>query len=257
MLTLWKAALLGAIQGATEFLPVSSSGHLVVMQQLLGWSPDNGVILAFDIALHVGTLLSVLFVFWQDIVDMLTGKNWKLLGYLVLATVPAVIVGFTLKDWLEGLFSSVLTVGVAWLITGTFLIMTKMIRISDQKDVGWLRSFLIGCAQAAAIIPGISRSGSTIASGLYLKLDKGMAAKFAFLMAIPAIGGGAILDAKDLAAFPKESILALIIGVVSAAVVGYICIKWLLRIISRGQLWWFGVYCLAAGLLTLAVFLAH
>jgi undecaprenyl-diphosphatase len=253
MLSIWKAALLGMIQGATEFLPVSSSGHLVVMQQLLGWSPDHGVILAFDIALHVGTLASVVAVFWRDIIQMITGKNWKLVGYLVLATVPAVIVGFTLKDWFEGLYSSVITVGVAWIITGILLILTRTVKMSDRKDVGWLRSFIIGCAQAVAIIPGISRSGSTIAAGLFLKIDRAYAAKFAFLMSIPAIAGGAVLDAKDLAGFPKDSIIALVVGVVAAALVGYICIKWLLRIISRGHLWWFGVYCLCAGVLTLVL----
>jgi undecaprenyl-diphosphatase len=184
---------------------------------------------------------------------MITGKNWKLVGYLVLATVPAVIVGFTLKDWFEGLYSSVITVGVAWIITGILLILTRTVKMSDRKDVGWLRSFIIGCAQAVAIIPGISRSGSTIAAGLFLKIDRAYAAKFAFLMSIPAIAGGAVLDAKDLAGFPKDSIIALVVGVVAAALVGYICIKWLLRIISRGHLWWFGVYCLCAGVLTLVL----
>jgi len=253
MLTLWKAILLGAIQGATEFLPVSSSGHLVVAQQLLGWTAHSETILAFAIALHVGTLASVIAVFWRDIVDMLTGKNWRLVGYLVLATIPAVIIGFTLKDWLEGLFSSVLTVGIAWLFTGTFLLLTRWIRISDKQDVGWPKSFLIGCAQALAIIPGISRSGSTIATGLFLKLDKKLAARFAFLMSIPAIAGGALLDAKELVGFPKELVLPLIGGMVAAAIVGYICIKWLLRLIQRGRLWYFGIYCLLAGIVTLIV----
>jgi len=168
-----------------------------------------------------------------------------------LATIPAVIIGFTLKDTIEGLFSSILTVGIAWIITGFVLIATKFVKHSDIKEVGWFRSILIGCAQAAAIIPGISRSGSTIATGLFLKLDKVEAAKFAFLMSIPAIAGGAILDIKDLTSFPKDSILALVLGVISAAVVGYLCIKWMLRIISRGALWGFGVYCLVAGIITI------
>lgn len=251
MLTIWKALILGVIQGATEFLPISSSGHLVVAQKLLGWTPANELILAFDVALHVGTLISVVAVFWRDIVAMLTGKNWRLVGYLILATIPAVIVGFTLKDQIEGLFSSVITVGFAWLITGTVLILTRFVKISDRKDVGWFRSLIIGCAQAVAIIPGISRSGSTIATGLFLKLDKVEAARFAFLMSIPAIAGGALLDAKELASFPAELVTSLIVGFIAAAIVGYLCIKWLLHIISRGHLWWFGVYCLIIGIVTL------
>lgn len=252
MLSIWKAALLGAIQGATEFLPVSSSGHLVIAQKLLGWQPAGGMILAFDVALHMGTLISVIVVFWRDIVDMLTGRNWKLAGWLVLATIPAVIVGFSLKSLIEDLFSSVLTVGIAWLVTGTVLVLTRFVKTPDRSDVGWFRSLIIGCAQAVAIIPGISRSGSTIAAGLFLKIDKTMAAKFAFLMSIPAIAGGAVLDAKDLAGFPDGSTVALIVGVLFAAIVGYLCIKWLLRIIRGGQLWWFGVYCLIAGLVVVA-----
>ena len=251
MLSIWEAAILGALQGATEFLPVSSSGHLVVAQQLLGWQAENSMILAFDIALHVGTLISVVAVFWRDIVQMLTGRNWRLVGLLVLATIPAVIVGFTLKDWFEGLFASLLTVGVAWIITGSILLLTKFVKKSDNREVSWFKSLLIGCAQAVAIIPGISRSGSTIAAGLFLKVDKREAAKFAFLMSVPAILGGAVLDVKDLAGFPTESVLALVVGVISAALVGYLCIKWLLNIISKGRLWWFGVYCLLAGVLTL------
>ena len=267
MLTLWKAILLGVIQGATEFLPVSSSGHLVVAQQLLGWSPEGSTILTFDIALHVGTLVSVVAVFWRDCLDMLTGKNWKMVFYLIVATIPAVIVGFTLKDWFAGLFTSVITVAIAWLVTGVVLILTKFVgsegspspslsprgRGENSENVGWIRSILIGSAQAVAIIPGISRSGSTIAAGLFLRLEKTAAAKFAFLMSIPAIAGGAILEAKDAAAFPSELILPLIAGFVAAVVTGYICIKWLLRIIKGGRLYLFGIYCLIAGIVTLIV----
>lgn len=241
------------MQGATEFLPVSSSGHLVVLQQVLGWSSANEIIVAFDIALHIGTLISVVVIFWKDIVDMLSGRNWKLMGYLILATIPAVIIGFTFKDWIEGLFSSVFTVGIAWIVTGIVLIITRFVKISNRSDVGWFRSVIIGCAQAVAIIPGISRSGSTIATGLFLKLDRVAAARFAFLMSIPAIAGGAVLDAKDIVGFPKDLVVPLLTGVLCAALVGYLCIKWLIGIISKGHFWWFGVYCLLAGALALGI----
>lgn len=257
MLTIWKALFLGALQGATEFLPVSSSGHLVVVQQLMGWKAADGVIMAFDVALHIGTLISVVAVFWRDIVQMLTGRNRRLVGCLFLASIPAVIVGFTLKHQIEGLFSSVLTVGVAWLITGTVLLLTRLVKVSDLKETGWLRSLLIGCAQAIAIIPGISRSGSTMSAGLFLRLEKGEAARFSFLMSVPVIAGSALLDAKELAGFPAESQFAMLAGVVAAAIVGIICIKWLLKLIVRGHFWWFGIYCLLAGLVTLAWFGMH
>lgn len=251
MLSIWKALILGVIQGATEFLPVSSSGHLVVMQQILGWTPENETILLFDIALHVGTLVSVIVVFYKDILSILCGKNWRLLGYLVVATIPAVIVGVLFKDWFESLFASVLTVGIAWLFTGLILVLTKIKKSFPNENVGWVKSFFIGCAQAIAIIPGVSRSGSTIAVGMFFGIKKDKAARFAFLMSIPAIGGGAILGVKDITVFPYELLLPIIFGMIAAALTGYFCIKWLLWIIKKGDLWFFGVYCLLAGLLAI------
>ncbi len=259
MITLAQAIFLGALQGITEFLPISSSGHLVVAQQLFGWRSENGIIMAFDVALHVGTLFAVIVIFWSDIKAMLTGRAWKLMGLLLIATIPAVLVGFSVKDMIEGIFHSAKVVGFAWLFTGTVLWLTKYAKedaafaASDNLGrIGTLRSFLIGCAQAVAILPGISRSGSTIAAGLFLKLDRSSAARFAFLMAIPAIAGGAVLDIKDIAAFPREGLPQLIAGTLTSFIVAYFSIKWLLSIIKNGKLWWFGIYCWCAGAITLS-----
>ena len=251
MLTILQAIFLGALQGVTEFLPISSSGHLVVVQQLFGWKAENGIILAFDVVLHVGTLFAVLVFFKKEIIEMLPGRAWKMAGFLFLAPLPAVIVGFSIKDFIEEMFSSVTVVGVGWLVTGVFLCGTRYINKDGVGGISPLKSFLIGCAQAVAILPGISRSGSTIAAGMFLKLDKTAAAKFSFLMAIPAIAGGAILDAKEIIAFPKEGSPQLIIGALVSFVVGYLSIRWLLSIIQRGKFWWFGIYCGLAGTFTL------
>ncbi len=260
MLTIFQAVFLGVLQGITEFLPVSSSGHLVVVQQLFGWQAEDGIILAFDVALHVGTLFAVLVALRKEVFEILTGRAWKLCGAVILATIPAVIVGFSIKDLIEMTFSSVTIVGIAWLVTGTFLWFTRYAknpplplgeRDGVRGQISWLKSLLIGCAQAVAIIPGISRSGSTMSAGLFLGLSGETAAKFSFLMAIPAIAGGAILDVKDIMAFPKEGLPQLIIGTIVSFVVAYLSIKWLLAIISRGKFYWFGVYCWVVGILTL------
>jgi undecaprenyl-diphosphatase len=270
MITIFQSIMLGAVQGITEFLPVSSSGHLVVIQQLFGWHVDGGTILAFDVALHLGTLLAVLIAFRRDIVDMLSGRAWRLAGLIIVGTIPAVIVGFTVKDAIDAMFSSVIVVGIAWIFTGTFLWLTKYIvtiplpqggrdgeRGDNVSQTPLIKSLLIGCAQAVAIIPGISRSGSTIAAGIFLKMDKGAAARFAFLLAIPAIAGGALLKAKDLQNFPADGLPQLIIGTLVSFIVGYLSIKWLLALIQKGRLWWFGVYCWIAGISATALYFTH
>lgn len=254
MISIFQAIILGALQGVTEFLPVSSSGHLVVVQQLFNWSADGAILVAFDVALHIGTLAAILVMFRRDILDLLAGRNWNLFKLLILATIPAVIIGFGFKGLIEEMFTSATVVGFAWLVTGTFLWLTKYIKIESLMEptlITWPKVLLIGCAQAIAIIPGISRSGSTVSAGMFLKLDGKTAAKFSFLMAIPAIGGGAILDFKDIVAFPKEGIWQLLIGMVVSFIVAYISIKWLLGMISKGKFFWFGLYCWAIGLMTL------
>lgn len=277
-LSILKAIFLGALQGATEFLPVSSSGHLVIAQSLLNVQLDESSMLAFDVCLHVGTLVAIVAVFWRDIrdivmsyfknseVDELSQENLppshltitqarKLGLYLVIGTIPAVIFGLSFKHFFEKLFSSPMAAGAMLMITGLILFGT---RFADGREVRlghmkWWRSLGVGIAQAVAIIPGISRSGSTIAGGLYLGLDRNLAARFAFLLAVPAIGGAAVLEYKSFMHLSSDIMAAAGIGTLVSAIVGFVCVKWMLGIVRRGRLSWFAYYCWFAGILTMVV----
>jgi len=269
-LTIAKAVFLGALQGATEFLPVSSSGHLVIAQDILGVRLGNGGLVAFDVCLHFGTLVSVVVFFWRDIVDVVSSffhrdpdapmksgvsvRDARKLGImLVIGTIPAGIVGIVLKDFFEGLFSNALAAGFMLLVTGAILWGTRFVKGEGVglPGITLRQSLLIGFAQAVAIIPGISRSGSTIAGGLYTGLSRDMAARFAFLLSVPAIGGATVLQLDDLMHLSRETSLATFVGTVIAAIVGFACIKWLLGIVRRGHVSWFAPYCWAAGIATI------
>ncbi|MFH1830255.1 MAG: undecaprenyl-diphosphate phosphatase [Pseudomonadota bacterium] len=269
-LSILKAVLLGAIQGATEFLPVSSSGHLTIAQSLLGVKLEGGGLLAFDVCLHFGTLLAVIIFFrrelWQIIASIFrTGSDERpqkglsvlqarRLGLMIIiGTIPAVIVGPLLNDYFEQLVSNAMSAAFMLLITGAILWGTRWVRVGriDIAHMGFLRAFLVGIAQAIAIIPGISRSGSTISAGLYLGIDRDLSARFAFLLAVPAIAGATIFKLEDLANFSHDIIIATIAGTVIAAVVGFACIKWLLGIVRRGHISWFAPYCWTVGIATI------
>ncbi|MFA5811079.1 MAG: undecaprenyl-diphosphate phosphatase [bacterium] len=271
-LSMLKAIFLGALQGATEFLPVSSSGHLVIAQGLLGVKLENGGLLAFDVCLHFGTLLAILVAFWRDIAQILanifrrnpgddvcaatgmSGRQARRMGLMIIVgSIPAGLLGPPLNDFFERLFSSVTAAAAMLLVTGCILWGTRFAR--DQRigvsGMGFWRALLVGVAQAIAIIPGISRSGSTISGGLYLGVDRALAARFAFLLAVPAIGGASLFKLKEMQHFSHDIAVAAIAGAAVAAIVGFACIKWLLRIVKRGRFSWFAYYCWAAGLATL------
>ncbi len=268
-LSLIKAVLLGALQGATEFLPVSSSGHLVIAQYLLGIELEGAGLLAFDVCLHFGTLVAVLIVFRRDIIDICRGfinrparggaslepKLARRLGlFIILGTIPAVIIGLGFEEFFERLVSSPIAAAVMLLVTGTILFGTRFVRRDGAglSRMRWWHSLAIGLGQSLAIIPGISRSGTTISTGLYLGIDRTLAARFSFLLAVPVIAGATVLKLDDLAALSQASIIATIVGTVVAAIVGVVCIKWLLAIIRRGHFSWFAYYCWAAGLSSIA-----
>lgn len=263
-MTVIKALILGVVQGLTEFLPISSSGHLVIMQALFGIETDN---LVMEIVVHCGTLLSVLVIFWQDIKGLVAGffqgitrfrktaahdPYFRLLGYLIIGTLPAAAVGLLGKEQIEAIFHSTKLVGFTLIVTGFFLSLTYFIA-PTHKQPNWWRSLIIGSAQAFAILPGISRSGATIAAGLFVGLKKEEATRFSFLLSIPAILGALVLNLKDLFTQQTQGMswLAIITGLVSAFVVGYLAIRFLLRIVSQGKLAYFAPYCLAVGLLVL------
>ncbi len=269
-LSIIKAAILGAIQGATEFLPVSSSGHLVIAQGLLGVRLEGGGLLAFDVFLHFGTLLAVLVYFRRDIgqiisslfrkpsdapppAGMSVGEARRLGLLIIVGTVPAAIAGPLLNDLFERLVSNSISAAFMLLITGAILWGTRWFGegVRGIMQVGWVRALIIGCAQALAIVPGISRSGSTIAGGLYAGVNRDLAARFAFLLAIPAIAGATVFKLGDLAEFSREIVVATAIGTLTAFVVGLACIRWLMGIVRRGHISWFAPYCWLVGLITI------
>lgn len=251
---LLKAVLLGIVQGLTEFLPVSSSGHLVIGSKLLHFQ-EQGV--TFDVFVHVGTLLAVLLVFRQEIKDMICAPFLFLAGrrekavlhslfwdlYIIIATIPAVIVGLFFKDAIEMVFSSLTVVFVMLAVTGLIMIVTRFLPERDEA-VTPLRALLIGCAQACAILPGLSRSGSTIFTGMLLGVDREAAARFSFLISIPAILGALVLQLGDLEAGNSGLYPQFLAGTVASAVSGYFAITLLLDLVRKNRLQWFGYYCI-------------
>ena len=248
-----EVIILGVIQGVTEFLPVSSSGHLVIAQYLLGInSPGN----TLEILFHFGTLLSVVFVFFNEIKSILISLHERntqiLVGYLIIATIPAVFVGIGLKDYLLGIFDSVKYVGLALLFTGSILILSSKFKHSQKKH-SFFSSLAIGLAQALAIIPGVSRSGITISMSIYLGIAPKEAAKFSFLLSIPVILGASLLGAFELENDGMIDSLTVFVAIITSFIVGILALKLLLKMLEVGKFHFFGVYCLGAGIF--AIFL--
>lgn len=268
-MTVLKAFILGLIQGISEFLPISSSGHLSIAGYLMGMDPEASNLLSFNILLHVATLVAVFIVYRNDILEMIkaffsmikdifTGKGLRLKEFLyrrlivmlIAATIPAVFAALLLGDIIES--------PALWQI-GTFLIITAVLlflseRLSGGKiqleEMSVKRAFLVGCFQGLGTLPGISRSGSTIVGGLFCNLDKKTAVRFSFLMSIPAILGALVLDIKDMISAPSQtlSFMPVFVGMITAAVSGYFSIKLLLKIVEKSKLSYFSIYCIAAGI---------
>ena len=248
-----QALILGIVQGFTEFLPISSSGHLVLAQALLGIEqPGN----EFEILVHLGTLASVLLVFFNDIKSLLlslTSKKSQLFIFFVLVgTIPAIFIGLGFKDILEPLFDNMDAVGGALIFTGLMLYGSSFIKRRDREN-SIVTSILIGCAQAVAIIPGVSRSGMTICTALFLGLSPKEAARFSFLLSIPAISGAGILTALDVSGGFQLPLSVSIVAFLSSFGVGVVALKWLLGWLEQGKFHYFGVYCLSVGIITLAI----
>ncbi|MEK6855540.1 MAG: undecaprenyl-diphosphate phosphatase [Nanoarchaeota archaeon] len=246
-----KILILAVVQGITEWLPISSSGHLVIFQRLL----DYNASVMFDVALHFGTLMAVFVYFGREIVDIVealfkgkwNSENGKMGLLLIVSAIPAAVFGYLFKEVFESAFSSFLLVGIGFGITGLILFIVSFdFRKNVKKMPSWIDSVLIGFAQALAIFPGISRSGSTISAGLLRGMDTKNAMKFSFLMSIPVIFGAGILEIGN-NALPHELIWATLV----AFVVGLASIHFLLKVISkdRKNLRWFGVYALLLAIL--------
>lgn len=258
-MTVIQAFILGAVQGLTEFLPVSSSGHLVVFQHLLGL-PDTP--LAFDVLVHMGTLAAVFVAFWDDIVALLKKPFSRLTFLIVVGCIPAGLAGVFLGPIFEQAFTSLLVVAVGLLITGAVLMVSEKWALSrpglkEVEETTYKDVLFIGLLQAVAIFPGISRSGSTIAAGLWAGLDRSFAARFSFLLSIPVILGAGLLQLKDLgtgimAAIPPAAIIT---GLLSSAIFGYFAIKMVLHLVKKGRLSMFSWYVWGLGLIVLGFYL--
>ncbi|OHB81603.1 MAG: UDP-diphosphatase [Planctomycetes bacterium RBG_16_64_10] len=248
-----EISLLGATQGLTEFLPVSSSGHLVVAAALLEAAGERPLpdVLEVTIVLHLGTLLAVL-VFYAREVGRLLGADRRVIPLLVVGTLPAVLVGVPLERWAPALLENPLLVGLCLPVTGLLLIWASTIRpgTTRYQDLGYRQVLLIGLFQALAILPGISRSGSTIAAGLAVGMDRESSGTFAFLLAIPAIAGAGVLKAIDLiqAGGPATRPSLLLTGGGVAFLVGLVALWWLMAWLRQGRLPWFACWCIPLGI---------
>lgn len=270
----FQAFILGIIQGLTEYLPVSSSGHLTIASNLFGID-DGSKILTLNIAVHIATVLSTVVILWKEIVwifsDLFKWK-WnegsKYAVNILISMIPVGIVGLLFKDKVEEVFGSgLLVVGICLMITATLLAFSYWAKPRQRENISPLHAFIIGIAQAVAVLPGLSRSGSTIATGLILGNKKERLAQFSFLMVIPPILGEALLDAKKLISGETATTVAdaaqsgattigtipLIIGFLAAFIVGCIACKWMINLVKKGKLIWFAVYCAIVGLATIII----
>ena len=271
-----QGIIIGIVQGLTEFLPVSSSAHLVFIQNILGVESS----LAFDTFLHLGTLIAVLWFFRYDIYKML--KSWwlsigdilqgrftegfkedpykRLAWYVILATIPVGIVGVLFEDSVDALFSGALYVPAFFLfVTGTILYLSQRMTSGNinYDNITKKEALFMGLGQACAILPGLSRSGTTIAAGLTIGLDKEFAAKFSFILSIPAIFGAFVLQLKDIGSAMDANFLPVFLGFIAAIISGYMAIKWMLDLIQNKSLDIFSYYCWVVGIIVFMGSIAH
>ena len=248
-----EAIILGVVQGIAEFLPISSSGHLVIVQELLrpifGENFDRSSLLELNVALHVGTLFSILVVYRSDLKQL--PSQPRVIMAIGVATLPVVIVGLTCKDVVEKSFEAPLVAGIGLLITAGLMVAGQRLERGDKviETMPAVTALVIGLFQALAVVPGISRSGCTIAGGLLTGLRRDMSATFSFLIAIPAISGAGVLSLKDLVEGQTSgtSMVTLLVGAFTSFVVGYHALRWLLKLVSQRRLHWFAIYCAIVG----------
>ena len=269
-----QAIFLGFVQGATEFIPVSSSGHLVIIPWLLGWERNPQVGLFFDTILHWGTLVAIFVVFWRDFWTMfvaalksignrsLADSQARVAWYIVIGSIPAAVLGLTFTDFFSRLYMEPLAAGIALLVTAGLLAGSEQLvkRAEQLRDLDQLSlrdSIFIGLAQGFALIPGISRSGSTIAAGLSRGIRRDEAARFSFYLGTPAFLGAGLLQTIEVTSIPGVDVgamaPALIAGFLAAAITGVIAIRFLLAYLRKHSLYVFSVYCAVVGLLTIIV----
>lgn len=273
-MTILQSILLGIVQGITEFLPISSSGHLVLTPFFLGWDIPQQDAFIFDVLVQVATLFAVIIYFWRDLIgifrsflkalidrDPFRDQEARMGWYIVLATLPASVVGLVLKDTLETAFSSPLA--VAFSLLGTAFLMAAAERLGKRtrmfEQMSWLDSLWIGSFQILALFPGFSRSGSTISAGMLRRLDRTSAARFSFIMSVPIMLAAGVVAGIDLLQLPDlvDKLLVYTPGFLASAITGYLAIGWLLKYLSQRPLYLFSIYCTCLSITTLLIYFVN
>lgn len=278
-----EALVLGIVQGLAEYLPISSSGHLEICRQLLGVDLDGAKSLEFDVMLHVATVLSTIVILWKEFVPLCVSfftlrrdDNFYYVCKILVSCIPVAVVGLCFKETVEQFFNGNLTiVGICLCVTACLLAFAYFFRTSplitarnkglkggmlpyEPRDITWIDAFVIGCGQAIAVLPGLSRSGTTIATGILLGDKREKVAQFSFFMVIIPILGEALLDIKKIVAPSTDAVMdasasvgavPMAIGFMASFIVGCLACKWMLEIVKKGKMVWFAVYCLAMGLI--------
>lgn len=267
------ALILGIVQGLSEYLPISSSGHLEIFREILGIDIPSDKVLEFDLILHAATVCSTIVVLWpmfnklcKSFFTFKRDRDFYYVCKILVSCIPVGIIGLFFKDKVEAFFGNGLgVVGICLIVTACLLAFAHFSYIyathrrqdarTCGREITWLDSFIIGCAQAIAVLPGLSRSGSTIATGIILGDNRENVAQFSFLMVIIPILGEALLDVKDIIAAPAAETaippMTLLVGFAASFIVGCLACKWMLRLVNNGKLVWFAIYCVAAGMLCL------
>ncbi len=270
------ALILGIVQGLAEYLPISSSGHLEIFREILGLDLSGADSLQFDVTLHVATVLSTIVVLWKEFVPLCksfftfrTDSNFMYVCKILVSCIPVAIVGVFFKDTIESFFGQdLMLVGCCLLVTALLLSFSYFFRtrplehdrltgkVYTPRDITFLDAFIIGCSQAVAVLPGLSRSGTTIATGILIGDKREQVAQFSFFMVVIPILGEALLDIKDmlgLEAAGEQAIgfVPMIVGFLASFIVGCLACKWMLSIVKKGKLIWFAVYCLIVGIICL------
>ena len=263
---IWQSIILGTVQGLTEFLPVSSSGHLALLHRILG-ADFGGNTLFFDIMLHVGTLIAVVAVLWRDILELFK-KPFKTLLILIVATIPAGVVGLLFNGWIEDVTNGpygVVILSCCFAVTAVLLLVTEHVakKRQETQPFGWKHGICMGLVQAVALFPGISRSGSTVAAGVLSGAERKSVAHFSFLMSIPVILGSALVSGIDVVKQPEivtsiggSGLVGIAVGVVFAAVSGFFAVKFMLRVIEKANYKWFSLYLALLAVTCLSLYAA-
>ncbi|MFH1442012.1 MAG: undecaprenyl-diphosphate phosphatase [Candidatus Omnitrophota bacterium] len=247
-ITMLKYIILGIVQGFTEFFPVSSSGHLIIFQKILGISGQE---LVLSVVLHFGTVLALIIFFFKDIIKIL--RSPKMMGLIIIITIITGVIGIIGKDYIENLFTSVRLVAFALMVTGVTLILTRKFMQGKRENLGVKDAVILGITQAIAIIPGISRSGTTISTLLFKNVDKQTSFRFSFIASIPVVLGAVILEAKDISYGLKINFANFTAGFIASFVSGLLAL-WILKLIlAKAKLYYFGYYCILVGIIALFI----